>query len=238
MPTDDTEQELRNIALGFYHPDAEVISSREVNGRRLNYVGHAHITRILLDVDPLWSWEPLEIRDGRPVTHHHEGLIHRRDRDPISVPTVSLWGRLTIHGVSRIAVGSVEAHKPDLDKELVSNLIVNGAMRFGIALALWTGEDTPVVTQMPARASETAPETRKEHPAASRVIPSEMHEFVVESEPASDAQERMIFAISKKLGLLPPARGSLTRTAATKRIDQLKELEATRATQENDEDVF
>jgi hypothetical protein len=65
-----------------------------------------------------------------------------------------------------------------------------------------------------------------------------MPEFVVESEPASDAQERMMFAISKKLGLLPPARGSLTRTAATKRIDQLKELEATRATQENEEDVF
>jgi hypothetical protein len=30
----------------------------------------------------------------------------------------------------------------------------------------------------------------------------------------------------------------LTRTAATKRIDQLKELEATRASQENEEDVF
>lgn len=221
---DSTIDNLAGIVRDYFHPDPEVISQREVNGRRLNYVGHGHITRILLDIDPLWSWEPLEIRDGRPVTHLHNGQIHRRDRDSIDVPTMSLWGRLTIHGVSRIAVGSVDAHKPDLDKELVSNLIVNGAMRFGIALSLWTGDDAPVVTQMPSRASQTAPETRNEHPATS------------ESEPASDAQERMIFAISKKLGLLPPARGSLTRTAATKRIDQLKELEATRASQDNEED--
>jgi hypothetical protein len=236
--SDSTIDNLAGIVREYFHPDPEVISQREVNGHRLSYVGHAHITRILLDIDPLWSWEPLEIRDGRPVTHLHNGQIHRRDRDSIDVPTVSLWGRLTIHGVSRIAVGSVDAHKPDLDKELVSNLIVNGAMRFGIALALWTGDDAPVVTQMPSRASQTAPEPRKEHPATSRVLPSESQAFVVESEPASDAQERMIFAISKKLGLLPPARGSLTRSAATKRIDQLKELEATRASQENEEDVF
>ena len=236
--SDSTIDNLAGIVREYFHPDPEVISQREVNGRRLNYVGHGHITRILLDIDPLWSWEPLEIRDGRPVTHLHNGQIHRRDRDSIDVPTVSLWGRLTIHGVSRIAVGSLDAHKPDLDKELVSNLIVNGAMRFGIALALWTGDDTPVVTQMPSRASQTAPEPRKEHPATSRVLPSESQALVVESEPASDPQERMIFAISKKLGLLPPARGSLTRSAATKRIDQLKELEATRASQDNDEDVF
>lgn len=221
--TDNDATRLDDIVREYFYPDPEVISSREVNGRRLNYVGHGHITRILLTIDPLWSWEPLEIRDGRPVTHLHNGQIHRRDREPIDVPTVSLWGRLTILGVSRIAVGSVEAHKPDLDKELVSNLLVNGAMRFGIALSLWTGDDTPVVTQMPSRASQTAPEPRNEHPATS------------ESEPASDAQERMIFAISKKLGLLPPARGSLTRTAATKRIDQLKELEASKAAQDEED---
>lgn len=233
--TDNDATRLDDIVREYFYPDPEVISSREVNGRRLNYVGHGHITRILLTIDPFWTWEPLEIRDGRPVTHLHNGQIHRRDREPIDVPTVSLWGRLTILGVSRIAVGSVEAHKPDLDKELVSNLLVNGAMRFGIALSLWTGDDTPVVTQMPSRASQTASEPRKEHPATSRVLPSESQAFVVESEPASDAQERMIFAISKKLGLLPPARGSLTRSAATKRIDQLKELEASKASQDEED---
>jgi hypothetical protein len=49
-----------------------------------------------------------------------------------------MWGYLTLLGVTRIAVGSVEAHKADLDKELVSDFLRNAAMRFGIALALWT----------------------------------------------------------------------------------------------------
>jgi hypothetical protein len=147
---------------------------------------------------------------------------------------VSLWGRLIIHGVSRIAVGSVDAHKPDLDKELVSNLIVNGAMRFGIALALWTGEDAPVVTQIPSRASQTAPEPRKPQSATSAPHPSESSDD--EAERATDAQERKIFAMSKKLSLLPPARGTLTKEAATRKIDQLVQLEASRAA--NDEEDF
>jgi hypothetical protein len=138
---------------------------------------------------------------------------------------VTLWGKLTIFGVSRIAVGSVDADKPELDKELVSSLIVNGAMRFGIALALWTGEDPTVVTQLPSRPSQTAPE----RPQADNT-PQTGHSAT----PATEPQERALYAISKKLDKLPPAKGSLTKVEAGKMIEKLQaELDAANA-----EEVF
>lgn len=41
-------------------------------------------------------------------------------------------------------------------------------------------------------------------------------------EPASEAQERAVFAISKKLGKLPPPKGSLTKAEAGKLIEALQ----------------
>ena len=59
---------------------------------------------------------------------------------------------MTIHGVRRLGIGSVQASKPDLLKELVSDFIRNAAMRFGVCLALWTkqeweSDDTSAKTQ-------------------------------------------------------------------------------------------
>lgn len=48
-----------------------------------------------------------------------------------------------------------------------------------------------------------------------------------EPAPATEAQERALYAISKKLGKLPPPKGSLTKSAAGKMIETLQaELEA------------
>jgi len=48
-----------------------------------------------------------------------------------------------------------------------------------------------------------------------------------EAEPATQPQERALYAISKKLGKLPPAKGSLTKSAAGKLIETLQaELDA------------
>ena len=58
-----------------------------------------------------------------------------------------MWGRLTIHGVTRVAVGSCEVIKPDLDKELVSDFLRNAAMRFGICLSLWTKQEWEDLTK-------------------------------------------------------------------------------------------
>jgi hypothetical protein len=90
----------------------------------LDYVGHAAVTDRLLQVDPLWSWEPFAVNaQGLPAL----------DEDG------SLWIRLTICGVTRIGVGDSSNGKGR--KELIGDAIRNGAMRFGVALDLWSKED-------------------------------------------------------------------------------------------------
>ena len=130
--------------IDHYKPDPQTVSQIVKNGVSLDYVGHAEITKILIEIDPLWSWQPVSWENGRPATHTQLGKITKRDGTVLEFPTVSMWGYLTLLGVTRIAVGSVEAHKADLDKELVSDFLRNAAMRFGIALDLWTKGETKV----------------------------------------------------------------------------------------------
>jgi hypothetical protein len=130
--------------IDHYKPDPQTVSQIIKNGVSLDYVGHAEITKILIEIDPLWSWQPVAWENGRPATHTQLGKITKRDGTVLEFPTVSMWGYLTLLGVTRIAVGSVEAHKADLDKELVSDFLRNAAMRFGIALDLWTKGETKV----------------------------------------------------------------------------------------------
>lgn len=94
----------------------------------LDYVGHADITKILIEVDPLWNWEPVAWEHGRPAI---------TDRDGIA----TLWVRLTLLGKTMLGCGSVSSTKDDLDKELIGDALRNGAMRFGIALALWSNAE-------------------------------------------------------------------------------------------------
>lgn len=93
----------------------------------LDYVGHAEVTNRLLEVDPLWNWEPVGFTpEGLPAI----------DRDG------GLWIRLTVLGVSRIGYGHDDGrHGPDSVKKAVSDAIRNAAMRFGVALDLWSKSD-------------------------------------------------------------------------------------------------
>jgi hypothetical protein len=152
-----TEPHPLLIALiDHYKPDPQTVSQIEKNGARLDYVGHAEITKILIEIDPEWSWQPVAWENGRPATHTQLGKMTKRDGTVLEFPTVSMWGYLTLLGVTRIAVGSVEAHKADLDKELVSDFLRNAAMRFGIALALWTKGETKVQQVINAHRQETS----------------------------------------------------------------------------------
>ena len=94
----------------------------------LDYVGHADITKILIEVDPLWNWEPIEWRDGQPVMNVSDGIA-------------TLWIRLTLLGKTMIGCGSAPASKDDVCKELIGDALRNAAMRFGIALALWSSAE-------------------------------------------------------------------------------------------------
>jgi hypothetical protein len=98
------------------------ITTRHIH---LDYVGHAELTDRLLDVDPLWSWEPAAwTSEGTPaISQHGSNLV--------------MWGRLTLCGVTRLGVGTAPANKDDAHKELIGDFLRNAAMRFGVALDLW-----------------------------------------------------------------------------------------------------
>ena len=91
----------------------------------LDYVGHGALTKRLLDVDPMWTWEP--------VAYDEAGLpLVSGDRK-----TAELWIRLTVAGVTRIGVGTAPADQHELAKVLIGDALRNAGMRFGVALDLW-----------------------------------------------------------------------------------------------------
>jgi hypothetical protein len=94
----------------------------------LDYIGHATVTDRLLEVDPEWNWEPMAFDEG--------GLprfIVTQDGSPIG-----LWIWLTVLGVRRPGFGSVESNAFEPEKQLIGDALRNAAMRFGVALDLWS----------------------------------------------------------------------------------------------------
>lgn len=115
----------------------------------LDYVGHAELTGRLLEVDPLWEWEPLAFdADGLPKFDHHGGL----------------WIKLTVAGLTRLGYGdSQEKRGPNAVKEAIGDALRNAAMRFGAALTLWSKTDmdkdraeTEKLTREPTREDRLA----------------------------------------------------------------------------------
>lgn len=92
----------------------------------LDFVGHADVTKRLLDVDPEWTWEPVA------------------DPAALGFPVVQggMWIRLTVCGVSRYGFGDAQGKTgPNAVKELIGDALRNAAMRFGVALNLWAKGD-------------------------------------------------------------------------------------------------
>lgn len=120
---------MRGILEKYGVPDPKIVGKRPQGGIQLDYVSHAEITRILIEVDPCWDWEPVAWGpDGLPAVTVVNGKAH-------------MFGKLTINGVTRMEVGSAPHNKQELYKELVSDFLTRGAMRFGIALSLWSKQD-------------------------------------------------------------------------------------------------
>lgn len=98
-----------------------VVGKLPKGGAQLDYVGHAATTDRLLAVDPLWSWEPVAFDEqGLPAFDAKRGL----------------WIRLTVCGVTRLGYG--DGNSP---KECIGDAIRNAAMRFGVALDLWSKDE-------------------------------------------------------------------------------------------------
>lgn len=126
--TDAVRRDFKNgirckICGGWHHKDV----------KHFDYVGHAALTARLLEVDPMWVWEPLSTTDqGLPLL----------DKDGL------LWINLTVCGVTRLGVGDAQEFGTnkkspgDAMKERIGDALRNAAMRFGAALDLWhKGDD-------------------------------------------------------------------------------------------------
>lgn len=126
--TAETSAQLLKVLQDHAVPDPAIVGKLPKGGIQLDFVGHAEITRTLIEVDPLWWWEPASWDGGVPAVTRANGFAH-------------MAGTLYIKGVGRIGVGSVKEDKPDVYKELVSDFLRNAAMRFGIALSLWSKQE-------------------------------------------------------------------------------------------------
>lgn len=122
----------RAAALARLHaetriPDPALVQQINKGAFVADAVGHADITDILLTHDPCWTWEPF----ARDETGLPKITVDKSGR-------LAMWGLLTVHGVTRLEVGTCLATSPDPLKELVGDFLRRGAMRFGVALALWS----------------------------------------------------------------------------------------------------
>lgn len=104
----------------------------------VDFVGHAHVTQRLLEVDPAWNWVPMGIdANGMPVIDEYGGL----------------WIKLTIGPETRIGYGHADGRKGgDATLIAIGHAIRIAAMRFGVALEQWMKEapDAPAPAGKPA----------------------------------------------------------------------------------------
>jgi len=134
---------LEEIIHKYGVPDKSIVGKLPKGGIQLDFVGHADVTKMLIEIDPEWTWEPCAFdADGLPAYRVENGMAH-------------MAGWLTLCGVRRLGVGSVMHNKPDLLKELISDFIRNAAMRFGVCLSLWTKQEWEDVA--PSAPSKPAP---------------------------------------------------------------------------------
>ena len=163
---------LEEIISKYGVPDPKIVGKLPKGGMQLDFVGHADVTKMLIEIDPEWTWDPTAFdANGLPAYRVENGMAH-------------MAGWLTIHGVRRLGIGSVQASKPDLLKELCSDFIRNASMRFGVCLSLWTkqewdSDDAPVKTPAKAPAPKPATvETPAEPEADKPLTQTQVKQFV------------------------------------------------------------
>lgn len=116
---------LAQIPAMWANPPAELLSKLPKGKVDLDYMGHADITLALISIDPFYDYGWLTHPDGTM-------LIQDRGRRLV------LEGWVKVHGHVHRCVGTCEANKFEPEKELIGDLLRNGAMRFGFATQLWS----------------------------------------------------------------------------------------------------
>jgi len=144
---------LEEIISKYGVPDPKIIGKLPKGGMQLDFVGHADVTKMLIEIDPEWTWEPTAFDvNGLPAYRVENGMAH-------------MAGWLTILGVRRLGIGSVMHNKPDLLKELISDFIRNASMRFGVCLSLWTKQEWDDVSHTPTTSAPKPAPVAKVEPA-------------------------------------------------------------------------
>lgn len=178
---------LDEVLTKYGVPDPKIVGKLPKGGQQLSFVGHADVTKMLLEVDSAWTWEPTAFdSDGLPAYRVENGMAH-------------MAGWMTVHGVRRLGVGSCLPNKPDLLKELISDLIRNCGMRFGFCLSLWTKQEWEDLEHSPApvKARPTATASATEQ-APKQSKPKTMT-------PVSEAQINQFNAACEAKGISPLA---------------------------------
>ena len=144
---------LEEIISKYGVPDPKIVGKLPKGGMQLDFVGHADVTKMLIEIDPEWTWEPTAFdANGLPAYRVENGMAH-------------MAGWLTILGVRRLGIGSVMHNKPDLLKELISDFIRNASMRFGVCLSLWTKQEWDDVSHTPTTSAPKPAPVAKVEPA-------------------------------------------------------------------------
>ena len=178
--------ELSDILAKYGVPDPKIVGKLPKGNTMLDFVGHADVTKMLIEIDPNWTWEPVAFDDqGLPAYRVENGYAH-------------MAGWLTIHGIRRLGIGSVQHNKQDLLKELCSDFIRNAAMRFGICLALWTKQEWDDLGDKPAPATPVAAPKAAPKPAAKKVV-----ETNTPAGEITEEQRRQFIAACNKAGIDP-----------------------------------
>jgi hypothetical protein len=144
---------LEEIISKYGVPDPKIVGKLPKGGMQLDFVGHADTQKALSEIDPTWTMEPVAFDEfGLPAFRVENGMAH-----------MAAW--MTLLGVRRLGVGSVQASKPDLYKELLSDSLRNCAMRHNVYLSLWTKSEwddvqytssTPIAKPAPVAKVEPA----------------------------------------------------------------------------------
>ena len=185
METNNTK-ELLEVLNKYAVPDPKIVGKLPKGGTQLDFVGHADITRILIEIDPHWRLVPIAWDNGRPAMN-------------IVNYMATMWFELTLLGTSRLAIGTAKANAFDLDKQLYGDALRNGAMRFGISLNLWTKNEWEDLDHNPApvKARPTATASATEQ-APKQSKPKTMT-------PVSEAQINQFNAACEAKGIAPLA---------------------------------
>jgi hypothetical protein len=159
--TTSQSQQLLDVLNKYAVPDPKIVGKLPKGGQQLDFIGHADVTRILIEIDPLWSWEPIEWDGGKPAMYIENDML-------------TMWGRLTVHGKSVIGVGTVKASAIEASKQVIGDFIRNSSMRLGLGLSLWTKQEWTDLDHNPAPAKRTTGANAKAMPAP----PAEPHQLI------------------------------------------------------------